>query len=287
MYGTSKRLRWTKAAPEHRSAGVTALRVVPVTPVGLRRDNRRMTETTATLLYTLAFATIVWGGWLWRSQRIVALQWALMAASAMATLSSLKLLDLHLLLKPIPMLVAMIFVATRASATGGFGKKDVLLLAALLFSLGGDVFLMLPGNYFIPGLASFLVAHLFYIVLFRQGIPWFASRQGLLAVLGFGGAMYAILWSHLPDPVLAGAVGAYVTVISLMASQAIGRAKVLGTRDARWVAAGTCIFMASDSLIAINKFLTPIPLEGLWILITYFAAQFLIVHFMRAGRQTA
>ncbi len=52
MYGTSKRLRWTKAAPEQRSAGVTALRVVPVTSVGLRRDNRRVTETTATLLYT-------------------------------------------------------------------------------------------------------------------------------------------------------------------------------------------------------------------------------------------
>ncbi|MDT8992989.1 lysoplasmalogenase [Curvibacter sp. APW13] len=246
-----------------------------------------MTDTIATLLYLLAAATIAWGGWLWRSGRIAALQWALIAASSLATLSSLKLLDLHLVLKPIPMAVAMLFVAVRAHSAGGLARNDLLLLAALLFSLGGDVFLMLPGNYFIPGLASFLVAHLFYIALFRQGMPWFASRRGLIAVLGFGATMYAILWSHLPDPVLAGAVGAYVTVISLMASQAIGRAKVLGTRDARWVAVGTCIFMASDSLIAVNKFLTPIPLESLWILITYFAAQFLIVHFMPAGRKAA
>jgi len=95
------------------------------------------------------------------------------------------------------------------------------------------------------------------------------------------------LWRQALGLILAGAVGAYVTVISLMASQALGRAKVLGTRDARWVAAGTCIFMASDSLIAVNKFLVPIPLESLWILITYFAAQFLIVHFMGAGSAPA
>ncbi len=246
-----------------------------------------MTETTATLLYALAFATIAWGGWLWRNQRIALLEWALLSASALATLSSLQLIDLHLVLKPMPMAIAIIFIATRAMATRGIVRNDALLLAALLFSLGGDVFLMLPGNYFIPGLASFLVAHLFYIALFRQGTPWFASRTGLVAVLGFGASMYAVLWSHLPDPVLAGAVGAYVTVISLMASQAIGRAKLMGTADARWVAAGACIFMASDSLIAVNKFLVPIPLASLWILVTYFAAQFLIVHFMGAGSAPA
>lgn len=239
-----------------------------------------MTDTTATLLYSLAFATIAAGAWAWKTRRIAVLEWALITASALATLSSLKLLDLHLVLKPLPMVIAMIFVATRTMATRANRRNDALLLAALLFSLGGDVFLMLPGNYFIPGLASFLVAHLFYIALFRQGVPWFASRSALVAVLGFGAGMYAILWNHLPDPVLAGAVGAYVSVISLMASQAIGRAKALATRPAYGVAAGACIFMASDSLIAIHKFLTPVPLESLWILLTYFTAQFLIVHFM-------
>ncbi len=256
----------------------------PVPIAGTAFDNGRMTNTTATLLYTLALATVLAGGWLWRRQRIAVLEWALMAASAAATLASIQLLPLPLVLKPIPMLIAMIFVAVRAYSTGASTRKDHLLLAALLFSLGGDVFLMLPGNYFIPGLASFLVAHLFYIALFRQGVPWFASRTALVAVLGFGGSMYAVLWSPLPDPVLAGAVGAYVAVISLMAAQAIGRAQFLGTPDARGVAAGACIFMASDSLIAVHKFLTPIPLESLWILMTYFAAQFLIVHCMRASK---
>lgn len=248
-----------------------------------------MTATTATLLYALAFATIAAGGWAWNTRRIALLEWALIAASALATLSSLKLLDLHLVLKPMPMAIAMIFVAVRALSTRAIGRNDALLLTALLFSLGGDIFLMLPSDQplwglptFILGLGSFLVAHLFYVALFRQGVPWFPSKLALLLVLGFGGAMYATVWPGLGGPVLQIAVGAYVSVISLMASQAIGRARHLGRSDARWVAVGSCIFMASDSLIAIHKFLTPIPLESLWILLTYFAAQFLIVHGMGA-----
>ena len=243
-----------------------------------------MTNTTATLLYSLAFATIAAGAWAWKTRRIAVLEWALITASALATLSSLKLLDLHLVLKPLPMAIAMIFVATRAMATGANRRNDALLLAALLFSLGGDVFLMLPGNYFIPGLASFLVAHLFYIALFRQGQGWFPSKRALVAVLAVGATMYGIVWGGLGDPVLKIAVAAYVTVISLMAAQAIGRAMVQGDAAARWVALGACIFMVSDSLIAINKFVTPVALSSLWILATYYCAQILIVHNARLTR---
>lgn len=152
-------------------------------------------------------------------------------------------------------------------------------MVALVFSLIGDVFLMLPGNYFIPGLASFLVAHLFYIALFRQGQAWFPSKKALASVLAVGASMYAVIWGGLGDPILKGAVAAYVCVIALMAAQAIGRATA-SPRDggASWVALGACIFMVSDSLIAINKFVTPVPLSSLWILATYYVAQMLIVH---------
>jgi len=54
---------------------------------------------------------------------------------------------------------------------------------------------------------------------------------------------------------------------------------------AAWrVALGACIFMVSDSLIAINKFVTPVELSSLWILATYYAAQVLIVHNARLTR---
>lgn len=116
---------------------------------------------------------------------------------------------------------------------------------------------MLPGNYFIPGLTSFLVAHLFYIALFRQGQAQFPSRRALFIVVAFGAAMYALLWPSLPDPMLKLAVAAYVAAISLMTAQAIGRAAVLSHDASRWVDRGRGVFMLSDSLIAINKFLQP------------------------------
>ena len=87
--------------------------------------------------------------------------------------------------------------------------------------------------------------------------------------------MYAYLLPHLGAG-LQIPVAVYVFFIALMGAQAIGRAIALQTPSARWVAAGSLLFMASDSLLAINKFVSPIPLSPLWILGTYFAAQLLI-----------
>ncbi len=232
-------------------------------------------------IWCAALTAGMWSLGLFMQGRLSMLEVLLLESSALATLSAIGMLELFMVLKPMPMSIAIIFIATRALSTGGIGKLDLLLLGAAVFSLGGDIFLMLPGDYFIAGLASFLVAHVFYIALFRQTQPWFPSKGALAGVLGFGAVMYAILWGSLGDPILKGAVAAYVTVISLMAAQAIGRAKVRGDTASRWVAIGACVFMLSDSLIAVNKFLMPVPLSALWILLTYFAAQMLIVHFGR------
>ena len=230
-------------------------------------------------IWVTGISTCMWAIGLYMQGRLSALEVLILETAVVATLAANGMLGWFMLWKPLPMTLAMVFIVLRAGKN--FGKLDALLMAAAFFSLGGDVFLMIPGDYFIPGLASFLVAHVFYIALFKQGHTWFPSKGALAAVLGFGAVMYAILWSSLGDPILKGAVAAYVTVISLMTAQAIGRAKVNGDAASRWVAFGGCIFMVSDSLIAINKFLTPVPLSALWILLTYYAAQMLIVHFAR------
>ena len=238
----------------------------------------------------VALSAGVWALGRYLQHSLHALEVLAVEAAALATLGAMEMLPYYLFTKPLVMVIAMLFVATRAYSTGASGtfgaKSRTLLLGALLFSLAGDVFLMLPGDYFIPGLASFLVAHVFYIALFRQGAGWFVQRQALWGLLAFGALMYGVLWGNLGDPVLKGAVAAYVTVICLMAAQAWSRAHVHGDAAARWVAVGACVFMLSDSLIAINKFLTPVPLASFWILLTYYAAQLLIVHHVVRTRST-
>jgi uncharacterized membrane protein YhhN len=165
------------------------------------------------------------------------------------------------------MVIAIAFVLQR-------GRVQWLLVAALGFSLVGDV--MLPAH-FIPGLVSFLIAHLCYTALFRQDAPWFANRKALAGTLIAAAAMYAVLFPHLA-PVLKIAVAIYATVIACMAAQAIGRAAVLKDANAIGVAAGALVFMLSDSLLAIDKFAAPLPMAQFLVLATYYVAQVLIAH---------
>ncbi|MES2950341.1 MAG: lysoplasmalogenase family protein [Pseudomonadota bacterium] len=229
-------------------------------------------------IWCAAIASGLWATGHCMQGRLHMLEVLVVESGALATVGALGLMDGYMVFKPLTMLIAIVFVAVRANSTGATTRFDILLMVALVFSLIGDVFLMLPGNYFIPGLASFLVAHLFYIALFRQGQRWFPNKRALVCVLAVGAGMYAIVWGGLGDPVLKIAVAAYVSVIALMAAQAIGRATVQGDAASRWVALGACVFMVSDSLIAINKFVTPVGLSSLWILATYYCAQLLIVH---------
>jgi alkylglycerol monooxygenase len=204
------------------------------------------------------------------------------AALATAT-AALGFLDLHRIFKPLTMALAMAFVVLRAGGMAQLGRFDALLLGALVMSLAGDAFLMFPG-YFIPGLVSFLVAHLLYIALFRMGQRWFPSRRALAITLGVGAVMYAYLWQGGLPAALRVPVAAYVIVIALMAAQAIGRATVLRDGAAVGVAVGAGFFMLSDSLLAVNKFVSPLPMAQVGVLSTYYLAQILIVRLIRPGQ---
>ena len=213
--------------------------------------------------------------------RITVLMALMLQSGALATATSaLGFMEWHWLFKPLTMVFALILVAFSAYSTssrGQFNPKTLLLLAAALAgSLAGDVFLMFQG-FFIPGLVSFLVAHLFYVALFKSGEAWFPHRGALAATLGIGVAMYAFLWAGGLPPALRAPVAAYVLVIALMAAQAIGRATVLRDAPSLLVAVGAGFFMLSDSLLATNRFVMPLPMAQVWVLATYYAAQALIV----------
>ena len=213
-------------------------------------------------VWLAALAAILWSVGAVMQGRITMLEVLAIEAAALATATGATgMTGWHQVFKPLTMVLALAYVV-RA---GGHG----LLLAAFVFSLVGDVFLMLPGR-FIPGLVSFLVAHLFFVALFKRGVPWFASRRALACTLGAAALMYAVLFPNLP-PVLKVAVACYALVIAAMAAQAIGRGP-LG------VAAGAVLFMLSDSLLAINKFAVPLPMAQFFVLATYYAAQLLFAH---------
>ena len=208
--------------------------------------------------------------------RIVMTQVLLIEAAALATATSAQgWIELHRVFKPLTLVLAIAFLATRGDWLRTQRGFDLKLLAALLLCLAGDVFLMFPG-YFIPGLVSFLAAHLCYLLLFRQGVRWFASGRALLATLAAAVLMYAMLFPHL-GPVLQVAVAAYALVIALMAAQAIGRATVLRDPASAAVAVGAGFFMLSDALLAINRFAQPLPMASFAVLATYYVAQVLIV----------
>jgi alkylglycerol monooxygenase len=200
----------------------------------------------------------------------------LVEAAALATASSAQgWTGVHHVFKPMAMVLAIVFVLHRSAWLRSAGRFEFKLVAALVLCLAGDVLLMLEGL-FIPGLVSFLAAHLCYLALFKQGQSWFPSGRALAATLVAAVAMYAFLFPSL-GPVLKVAVAAYAVVIALMAAQAIGRATVLRDGASVAVAVGSVLFMLSDTLLAINRFAQPLPMAQFWVLATYYVAQVLIV----------
>jgi uncharacterized membrane protein YhhN len=150
-----------------------------------------------------------------------------------------------------------------------------LIVAGMLCSLAGDVFLMLPSDKFMQGLISFLVAHLFYIAAFALS----AERTALHVLAGlwlflYGGLMLWWLWPTLGKmrvPVII-----YMLVILLMGWTALSRYVWTQQSGSGLAALGALIFIASDSILAVNRFKGGFRLAQLLILSTYFAAQWLI-----------
>jgi len=151
------------------------------------------------------------------------------------------------------------------------GIKGILIGIGLLFSGCGDVLLHIDGGaYFVHGLGSFLIAHLFYIAAFIRQPAIARPRLPVLLAIGvFGVIMGVQLFPHLGDMLIP--VAAYLFIIFAM-----GISAALGAANHTLVIAGAGLFILSDSLIAINQFLTPVPLSDLLIMITYYLAQLFI-----------
>jgi uncharacterized membrane protein YhhN len=172
--------------------------------------------------------------------------------------------------KPLTMVFVLALAVQPSLSTPPLYRA--LVVAGLVFSLAGDVFLMLPSDRFVAGLGSFLVGHLFYSAAFAEAAP--LDPVLLLPFLGVAGAVYALLHRHLGK--LRGAVLVYIAAIVAMGWLATGRWLAVGQLGSLLACIGAILFMASDSALAINRFARPFRGSQTVVLGTYFSAQLLI-----------
>ncbi|MEN8653553.1 lysoplasmalogenase [Streptomyces sp. 21So2-11] len=187
----------------------------------------------------------------------------LLAAFAVATAADLVSLlagaDLgHQIAKPL----LMPLLAAYAAVRGG----PALLVVALLFGWGGDVFLLFDADpAFMAGMGSFAAGHVCYLLLFRR------TRTNPYLAAGYAVALVAtvvLLWPDLPAELRVPVAG-YSLLLTVMALRASGLGLYAGL--------GGALFLLSDTLIATGVAEWPqLPVPDFWIMLTYVAAQYLL-----------
>ena len=183
--------------------------------------------------------------------------------------------------KPLTMVFIFLIAILKTKESPTF--YAFAIIAGLVCSMAGDTFLMLPSDQFIPGLVSFLVAHLFYIAAFTHGrkvrsIPWTLIPFTLYGIL-----IYGIL-----SPYLGGLnvpVAVYIAVILVMGWRAWEGWSQTGEKTALLAFFGAFLFIISDSILALNRFREPFIVARALNLSTYFTAQWLIALSIRKRHQ--
>jgi uncharacterized membrane protein YhhN len=174
---------------------------------------------------------------------------------------------LRLLTKPLIVSSLLLYYI----AVAGDHQQPMVMLG-LIFALLGDIFLMFDyPMFFQMGLASFLVMQLCYTFIFRKYKGGLSGRSwsGIAFVILVAACFNLIFGDRFGDlrwPVLL-----YTAAISAMVIAAIYQ------RNTILITWGAILFMVSDLCLAFHKFVAAIPADGLIVMLTYAAAQYLIV----------
>lgn len=172
--------------------------------------------------------------------------------------------------------LAMVFILTTAvlSARPVFTTYFYFIVTALCFCLAGDVFLMLPERFFLPGLGGFLTGHVWYVLAFTSEIGFGLTLGLLLPVIIVGFILFFIIAPSLGKMKIP--VFVYTGVILLMVWQAWERYIRLQRTGALLAGIGALFFFISDSILAMNKFRSKFRHAHTFILSVYFTAQLLM-----------
>jgi uncharacterized membrane protein YhhN len=165
-------------------------------------------------------------------------------------------------------LIAVAFTLHPAS-----GAERTFFVAALAFGLLSDVFLMLPRDLFLLGLAAALIEHLAYIAGFRTRdlrLTWLvvAAAVALVSTAVVFPPIYRALRAK--QPRLIGPVIAYLAVFVVMVASAGGTGSLIAL-------AGALLFFYSDAILAWNRFVNPLPYGRIVNIVPYHAGEALLV----------
>ncbi len=190
---------------------------------------------------------------------------------------------LDYIFKPLIMISLLVYFYLSIGKPINFMAK--LFMVAIVFSWGGDVLLMLNDInplFFMLGLLSFLLSHLFFISTYLQSVkgnpePSVFRRKPhfLLPFAAVFIGLYLFLYPQLKE--LAIPVFVYAAVLVSMAAFALNRMGKVSSESFLYVFLGAVFFVISDACIAINKFSIEFAYSGIVIMATYILAQYLIV----------
>ena len=173
-----------------------------------------------------------------------------------------------------PMLLTLLAVVYLVSVK----KPNFWYVLGMFFCFLGDVLLMFKGvNFFMYGIAAFLLAHMVYIKITVGFLPKDLTAKMITSALPFVfffGLLIYLIYPNLGEMLIP--VVVYGITISTFGSVTFLNYREEKSTENLWLFVGAIIFIFSDSLIALNKFYEPNDLYGVSIMITYILAQFLI-----------
>ncbi len=181
-----------------------------------------------------------------------------------------------------PLTTALILVPVIVLLPESESAYVALIAGGLAFAILGDILLMLPEERFVLGIGSFAATHALYLAAFISAAGIALVNPSTIPLLLFAVIMTRFLWSGLRKslqiPVLA-----YIVLITIMTTQAIGAAVEQEGTGLALAAAGAILFIASDSMLAINRFRVPFKAAQALVLSTYWLGQWLIALSTRVG----
>ena len=190
-----------------------------------------------------------------------------------------------------PLLMPVLLILFLLNAHNNLSLERICLVIALIFSCLGDVLLMQHrDDFFIFGLISFLIVHIAYVISFM--VRFYHEGEALrrrltvsaLIIASIPFLAYSALMLYLLCPKLNANTeetkGLLIPVV-FYTFVIIGMAYISYLRDRKapgfWsVFAGAVFFVLSDSFLALNRFVVPLPAPGLVIMFTYGIGQYLI-----------